>query len=205
MRTYAVTPELTFTSQTGYNKDELYSTEDFNRFNTTRGFFATAGAPGRTSPLENGVYCDPQLGCSDTMVGEDLARERAWQFSQELRLSSNFSGPLNFSVGANYMHYQTVEDYFVFFNLLTAEVQLTNGSGPRDYTNCYSFFDPTPVAVSPEPYFTEISPGQFAGIQGALWGCFPGLAPGTYIDPNPLDKLNGLGHNYFRSENPYRV
>ncbi len=25
----------------------------------------------------------------------------------------------------------------------------------------------------------------------------------TYIDPNPIGQLNGLGHNYFRSENPY--
>ena len=31
---YAVTPSLTFTSQTGYNNDFLWSTEDYNRFNT---------------------------------------------------------------------------------------------------------------------------------------------------------------------------
>ncbi len=54
------------------------------------------------------------LGCSSSLVGEDLSQERAQQFSQELRLVSNFSGPLNFSFGANYLHYQTVEDYYVF-------------------------------------------------------------------------------------------
>ena len=37
---YAVTPALTLTSQTGYNKDFLYSTEDFNRFNTAPGMFS---------------------------------------------------------------------------------------------------------------------------------------------------------------------
>ncbi len=36
---YAVTPSLTFTSQTGFNHDFLYSTEDYNRFNTNPGAF----------------------------------------------------------------------------------------------------------------------------------------------------------------------
>src|SRR6185437_8591292 len=30
-----------------------------------------------------------------------------------------------------------------------------------------------------------------------------GGTPGTYIDPNPINNLDGQGHNYFRSENPY--
>ena len=34
---YAATPTLTFTSQTGFNHDFLYSTEDYNRFSTTPG------------------------------------------------------------------------------------------------------------------------------------------------------------------------
>ncbi len=36
---YNITPALTFTSQTGYNSDFLYSTEDYNRFNTVPGIF----------------------------------------------------------------------------------------------------------------------------------------------------------------------
>ena len=36
---YTVTPSLTFTSQTGYNQDFLWSTEDYNRFNTSSGIF----------------------------------------------------------------------------------------------------------------------------------------------------------------------
>ncbi len=42
---YAVTPSLTFTSQTGFNQDFLFSTEDYNRFDTSPGIF---------------VYSDPQ-------------------------------------------------------------------------------------------------------------------------------------------------
>ena len=26
-----------------------------------------------------------------------------------------------------------------------------------------------------------------------------------YVDPNPLNKIDGQGHNYFRNENPYRL
>ncbi len=39
---YAVTPSLTLTSQTGYNQDFLWSTEDYNRFNTSPGIFSAA-------------------------------------------------------------------------------------------------------------------------------------------------------------------
>jgi hypothetical protein len=53
-----------------------------------------------------GTFCDPQLGCSDRLVAQDLNEERSWQLSQELRLASNLSGPVNFSVGGNYLHYE---------------------------------------------------------------------------------------------------
>ena len=66
-----------------------------------------------------GTFCDPQLGCSNRLVAQDVSRERAWQLSQEFRLASNFTGPFNFSAGGNYMHYETVEDYYVFANTLT--------------------------------------------------------------------------------------
>ncbi len=195
---FAVTPQLTLASQTAYNKDELRSTEDFNRFNTAPGLFGTLDGPNSLTP--GGVYCDPQLGCSSKMVGEDLSQERAWQFSQELRLTSNFEGPLNFSVGANYLHYQTVEDYYVFFNLITAIEQLANGQGPGDFTHCYGFGDPfvIPAVPTTESFFGE-------GYYPANFSCGFGGTAGTYIDPNPISSLDGLGHNYFRSENPYRL
>ena len=66
-----------------------------------------------------GIFCDPQLGCSDRLVAAGFVDEHAWQFSQEFRLASNFSGPFNFSVGGNYMHYETEENYYVFINSLT--------------------------------------------------------------------------------------
>jgi outer membrane receptor protein involved in Fe transport len=211
---YAVTPQLTLTSQTSYNKDRLRSTEDFNRFNTAAGLFGSVGSAADEDPFghqqvaPDGIYCDPQLGCSSKMVGEDLSQERAWQFSQEIRMTSNFDGPFNFSVGANYMHYQTVEDYYVFFNLITATEQLSNFSGAGDYSNCYSYG--TFVGKVPAtPFLGHAFSGSLTGVP-SNFGCYgaPGddfYTPGTYIDPNPIESLDGQGHNYFRSENPYRL
>src|SRR6185437_8854034 len=120
--TYDVTPSLSLTSQTGYNQDFLSSTEDYNRFNTSPGIFSCTGYCASSSPLyayyfrpdplagtggipnSAALFCDPQLGCSDRIVAEDFSNEHAWQFSQELRLNSKLNGPLNLSVGGNYLH-----------------------------------------------------------------------------------------------------
>jgi iron complex outermembrane receptor protein len=217
---YAITPSLTVTSQTGYNKDFLWSTEDFNRFDTAPGIFGSVTNPelialtdGAIPVNADGTYCDPQLGCSSSMVGQDLSRERAWQLSQEVRLASHFQGPFNFSIGANYLHYQTVEDYFVFFNLLTAEAQLDNAQGPGQYSSCNSgrlhqIYPVVPIPAEPAIWADPFAGGQPAAVPSLL-GCglvsLAGKAVGTYIDPNPIDSLDGLGHNYFRSQNPYAL
>ncbi len=192
---YAITPSLTLTSQTGFSHDFLYSTEDYNRFNTSPGVFNVSPA---TAPWisPEGVFCDPQLGCSNRIVGEDLDTLKSWQLSQEFRLSSNFTGPFNFSLGGNYLHYEIDESYYVFINALTiigTQVQ-SGGSGtlnsfPRppwepgvsDNSQCLggNFFHPDPTV----DYLKALS-------------C-------DYIDPNPISSINGNGHNYFRSHNPY--
>jgi iron complex outermembrane receptor protein len=213
---YAVTPALTLTSQTGYNKDFLFSTEDFNRFDTQPGIFdptVQSIAPGATAISPGGVYCDPQLGCSDRMVGQDLSDERAWQFSQEVRLASHFEGPFNFSVGGNYLHYQTVEDYYVFFNLITVLEQISNGQSPGQFTECSGIANPPHdtqfLPIAAVPYLLKRINGQVVAVT-SNFGCGSDANVGdrfaaTYIDPNPISQLDGQGHNYFRSENPYRL
>ena len=188
---YDVTPALTLTSQTGYNKDFLYSTEDFNRFDTVPGIFdwSTNGPVGT-----DGIYCDPQLGCSNRFVAEDLSQEHAEQFYQEVRLASNFDGPLNFTVGASYLHYRTIEDYFVFSNILTEFLENSeNQVFPPKMP--HTPFDPVAAnACGPVPAEADTNfDHSFFGL-----GC-------SYVDPNTLSQINGQGHNYFRSENPYRL
>ena len=190
---YSVSPALTLSLQTGYGHDFLYSVEDFNRFNTSPGIFAqqtNVYRPGAISPT--GVFCDPQLGCTDRMAGSDLSQEHAWQLSQELRLNSNFTGPLNFSFGGNYLHYETEEDYYVFINALTLTAlvplscnHICGSPYVPNVTDNHECLDGTQEPVINSPY------------QPAL--------PCSYIDPNPLSSINGQGHNYFRSYNPYTL
>jgi iron complex outermembrane receptor protein len=213
---YAISPSLTLTSQSGYNQDFLASTEDYNRFNTSPGIFLcdavcnipsngygsvalsrfhpdpAAGTNG--IPPDAAVFCDPQLGCSDRLVAEDLSNEHAWQVSQEFRLTSHFNGPLNFSLGGNYLHYETEENYYVFINSLTV-YSIRSG----DHFGNNSTLDNSDCLQAGErssPGYQHRNPIEGGGEPEQV--CF-------YIDPNPISSLNNYGHNYFLSQNPYTL
>jgi len=186
---------LTLTSQTAYNKDQLYSTEDFNRFNTAPGFFLDPG--GDSEVGQDGQFCDPQLGCSDRLVGQDVSREHARQFYQEVRLTSSFDGPMNFVAGANYLSYRTLEDYFVMSNAISLATVYFNdlfGGAGAPVDAAHIPFDAVHAnACGPQPATLDLLETGFLGL-----GC-------AYVDPNPLAQIDGQGHNYFRSQNPYRL
>ncbi|HYG26014.1 MAG TPA: TonB-dependent receptor, partial [Caulobacteraceae bacterium] len=198
---FDLSPELTLSSQTAYVQDEVYSFQDFNRFNTQPVFNDTStfgpanvGADWRKL-APGGVYCDPQIGCSDTIAGFDISQATAEQFSHEFRLQSDFDGPLNFSLGANYTTFDVLVDYYIMFNLITAVAQTAPFNMPIDgvvdiglcgYTNDLSAF-----MLGPPP--TEAVPNGTPGSS-----C-------PYIDPNPVESIAGDGHNYFRSKNPYEL
>jgi outer membrane receptor protein involved in Fe transport len=229
---WRVAPRLTINSATGYNRDFLWSTEDFNRFNTQPGIFSATGLGGGlpdfplVTPDGNyrcydgyysvgqgciaaghgvgpngpgfpfdgtptGIFCDPQLGCSNRLVGEDLSSENAWQFSQELRLSSNFDGPFNFSAGGNYMHYETHENYYVFFNTLSMWAANDGLAGRHE---------PWIPGVSTNEECTPFG-HQYANpaVPTSVEAC------AGYIDPHPLTQVDNAGHNYFLSQNPYNL
>ena len=199
---YNISPSLTFTSQTGFNHDFLWSTEDYNRFNTSPAVFQQVenpGSPRAGSPIgADGYFCDPQLGCSNRIVAQDLTEEHAWQLSQEFRLASKFAGPLNFSVGGNYIHYETEENYYVFSNAFTL-FSVFSGR-----TQDAPLWNPT------DPYNTVCRRGQgAAGLPGGYQDNDPTRGagqPGSVcygIDINPLTSLSNEGHNYFLSQNPY--
>ncbi|HVT24474.1 MAG TPA: TonB-dependent receptor [Rhizomicrobium sp.] len=196
---FHVTPELTLTSQTAYNTDSLYSTEDFNRYNTSTGIFTDPG--GDTLIGKDGEYCDPQLGCSSRLVAQDISNETAHQFYQEVRLASSFEGKLNFVGGANYLNYRTLENYMIFSNAISLATETFNGffgGSPGIPDTGHVPFDPAranscPVTTPPSLDPAAIGASTFLGL-----GC-------AYIDPNPLDSIDGQGHNYFRSQNPYKL
>ncbi len=125
----------------------------------------------------NGVFCDPQLGCSTRLIAQDLSDEHAWQLSQEFRLSSNFSGPLNFSVGGNYLHYETEENYYVFVNTISRALSYSTtsdiGPGPTGHNQCL-FYDGGDYDASGYQH-----PDPRQGMGQPTHSC-------VYIDFNPL-------------------
>jgi outer membrane receptor protein involved in Fe transport len=204
---YELNPKLTLTSQTGFNEDFLWSTEDYNRFNTAPGIFEQIGACGsaydRTIVSPDGVFCDPQLGCSTRLVAQDISREHAWQLSQELRLASHFGGPFNFSAGGNYMHYETEEDYFVFANALTLFAATSGHSSfPADPPWIPGVTDNS-ACMRPTPFGPVASGGYGYQYNDPTKGAGQPISVCYYLDPNNLDNVNALGHNYFLSRNPY--
>jgi iron complex outermembrane receptor protein len=211
--TYNINSALTLTSQTGFNQDFLWSTEDYNRFDTAPGVFngddedPTGAAevvaletqnpnfgayvlPPNASSNGGYIFCDPQLGCSSSIVTEDLDEEHAWQASQEFRLTSNFGGPFNFSIGGNFLHYETEENYYVFSNALTAFALISHSFSPQAPTCLQEYRFPRTGGYQ--------SPNPVAGGGAPLFDC-------VYFDPNPTGSLNNEGHNYYLNQNPYTL
>jgi len=190
---------LALTSETAYSADSIFSSQDYNRFNTAPGAFRQPddfGLPLREGLLlpgpSGGIFCDPQVGCADRMVAVDVSTAKSRQFSEELRLASDFSGPFNFSFGGNFLRYDTEDKYYVFINTLTLVVANRPEFSPyvagvSDNYECLPF-----GYARPDPNAVQNVGG------GSGWGC-------AYMDPNPIGSLNDLGHNYFLSKNPYKL
>src|SRR3546814_21051184 len=81
-------PSRTLSSQTAYNKDGVYSFQDFNRFNTVPVFNDTSlivedhgvGPVGFRGVTPGGVFCDQQIGCSNTIGTYDVSSSSSKQF-----------------------------------------------------------------------------------------------------------------------------
>ena len=92
---------------------------------------------------------------------------------------------MNFTAGANYLHYETEEDYYVFLNLITLESRFLDLGA----LNANGLCDGSPQQQVYPPI----------GSAGTIFNC-------PYTDPSSISQLmqnGGNGHNYFRSVNPY--
>lgn len=181
---------LSLVSQSTYAKDNYYSSQDYYRFVSNPVFNDSEGLYGLRDPVSGialpllgpgptpgGIYTDPQLGPSNRILAVDISRSDSDQWSQEFRLQSSFDGSFNFNLGANYLNFQSIDDYYVFNNLfsLIAEYAFNIDAGQR------------PELV------TSNCDGLNEGRE-----CI-------YVDPNPLDQIDNQGHNYFRSHNPIKT
>jgi outer membrane receptor protein involved in Fe transport len=196
---YDLTDSLSIASETAWASDFIFSTQDFNRFNTAPGAWrqdtgTLAGREGVIMPGPNGgVFCDPQVGCSDRLVAVDLSTAKSKHFSQEFRLASNYEGPFNFSLGANFLRYDTEDKYYVFINSLG----LISAISPYGQ-----------VGRPLQPYVGGVTDNSECMPHGLTLpdpSVIQEVANCTYIDPNPIGSLNDQGHNYFLSRNPYKL
>jgi outer membrane receptor protein involved in Fe transport len=192
---FDLTDQLSLSSETAWASDFIFSSEDYNRFNTASGAWQQPRSYDREGVLttgpNGGIFCDPQIGCSDRLVAVDLSTAKSRHFSQEFRLASNYEGAFNFSLGANYLRYDTEDKYYVFINslsIISALSPYAQGTlspyvgGVTDNRECMRG-----GPVPPDPTVAQ-----------PILQC-------TYMDPNPIGNLNDQGHNYFLSRNPYKL
>ena len=184
---FDLSPSLKFVSQTTFAKDDFWSTQDYMRYVSNEIFNRsdredyidnfrnpTKVHETKYNAAPGGVYTDPQLGPSKRMLAVDLSTSKNEQFFQEFRLQSNFDGRFNFNLGANYLKFDTKDDYYVFNNVFTL--------------------------IAEQWYNQILVPGQLA--KGMSIPCTDGsLNECVYVDRSSIANIVGDGHNYFRSKN----
>ncbi|HEX5776876.1 MAG TPA: TonB-dependent receptor [Caulobacteraceae bacterium] len=189
---------LTLASETAYSTDEVFSLQDFNRFNTRPGAWEVGGRQTASGSIsQDGVFCDPQLGCSDRLVLVDLSTAESRQFSQEFRLSSDFDGPFNFSLGGNFLRYDTEDKYYVFINSTTLYSFNFNSRSGGVFDGTVDYHWVPGVSDNADC----LANGRLSGDPNVTYN----VTECIYIDPNPIGSLNDQGHNYFLSKNPYKL
>src|SRR5690606_22415047 len=90
-------------------------------------------------------------------------------------------GPFNFNIGGNYTRFKTQNDYYVISNLFTAMAMMAVFNQSGNQTSC------------------RINTTQGIEVGPIRDSSCP------YIDPNTVENIDGDGHNYFRSSNPYKL
>lgn len=141
-----VTPKLTVESLTGFDYDRALSFQDYLRTVPTGVFNSSPFFPG-------GVVVDPQVGAANTLRSFDYYPTEAKEFTQEVRLYSDFGGAWDFSLGAMHREFSIGNHYFVLSNGLTAFAQVRDlGFAPANSFPIY--IDPnSPPDGSGHNYF----------------------------------------------------
>ena len=132
---YNISDTLTLTSITGYNRNVGTTAEDYNRLVPNSPYTPSIGlfGPLAFAIFPNGVVKDPQTGPSNLITSFDYGDTSSKEYTQELRLTSSFKGPLNFAVGGFYSEltapFGAGSDYYVESNSLTAYALANNAVG----------------------------------------------------------------------------
>jgi outer membrane receptor protein involved in Fe transport len=134
--------DLTFTASDAHNKG--FTEADYNRTTPTQNFNTTPLSP-------SGFFTDPQVGRTNQFRTIDFGDGDSRQQTYELRLQSNLGGAFDFSLGASYLKFSTLTNYYVTSNTLTAVAEgLFNASTPG-CSLTGSLTSTTCVYVDPKP------------------------------------------------------
>jgi outer membrane receptor protein involved in Fe transport len=165
---YDLTDELSVTAMTSYGKGSVYTKQDYNRNVSPIAFNNTPFTPG-------GFFNDPQVGNTNKFTTIDISAGRSEQFSQELRLQSNYDGPLNFNIGGIHFTYRTLTDYYVIGNSLTLSSMALNFSktgnpncNPATTANCIGIDKAATPDGSGHNYYDNRTP--YSLVSDALFG-----------------------------------
>ena len=186
---FDVTEHVTLNWLSAYTYFKLYTRQDYNRyapsstFNTTPNpvnFFAAV--PGYATAIyptlfPGGVVNDPQNGAFNRFATSDISSAYAEQWSHEIRLQSNYDGPLNYNIGAFFSKYNLDNDYYVFFNTGTGFYQLRNllstGNpncvGPAPCVSVEANRDPVRIGHNYYDNFTPYRLTSYAGFGEIYW------------------------------------
>jgi outer membrane receptor protein involved in Fe transport len=165
---YDLSDELSVTAMTSYGKGSVYTKQDYNRNISPIAFNNTAFTPG-------GFFNDPQVGNTNKFTTIDISSGRSEQFSQELRLQSNYDGPLNFNIGGIHFTYRTLTDYYVIGNSLTLSSLALNYSktgnpncNPATTANCIGIDTSATPTGNGHNYYDNRTP--YSLVSDALFG-----------------------------------
>ena len=196
---YDVSDTLTVIYTGSYTESSVVSIEDYNKvapsieFNTTAGPFALA-ADSYQDVFPLGYVTDPQLGRSNQFRTFDLSGGAAKQYSQELRIQTDFDGVLNFNAGIIMVDYEATspensqDGYYVFSNSLTGLTQLHNEL-VEEYNGAAGIFG-APCARASTPTYR----------------CYPVTIDEAGGGEALFERtIEGGGGNYFRSLSPYTL
>ena len=150
-----VTEGLKLTSLTSYNENENYSRGDNSGTRATVAFGVTRLTP-------TGTLTDGQFGTTDRFQSESGAAGHSEQWTQELRIQSNFDGPLNFNVGGIYLDYSSSTTTYSASNVTTlatrvlAPTAYVDPSNPPDFTGHNYFISLTEYDLTSKALFGEL-------------------------------------------------
>jgi len=152
---WQATPNLTVTSLTGYAENESYARGDTTGVRTLRPFGVTRFTPA-------GTLTDGQFGVTDRFQAEAGAAAHSEQWSQELRLQSDFDGPINFSLGGIYLDYETSTTTYSASNVTTLATQVlvptayVDPLADPDFTGHNYFISLTEYDLTSKALFGEV-------------------------------------------------